>query len=238
MAGLSENWLTEKHIDFEYKKYVLLAYLSEVSNHFEENKLYPTLSELIGHYRQVAAIRDNKNNIASAFPKRINNIDMEKFRITYEKIIEDDALMEEIENIVNFSIPQFELHLKEGKKIYDFIEEQLHLYPVGVMPLYPNEGYMMLNENNGETRVYEYQITLFEQPEEKYRGITTRYVSSFQRSFSTTVESIKNELLRANRNMPNPATYAFDTELTIPHEETYLPIAKRMLVKLIAQSQQ
>ncbi len=238
MASLSKNWITEKHIDFEYKKYVLLAYLNEVSNHFEENKLYPSLSELIEHYRQVAAIRDNKNNISGSFPKRINAMDMEKFRITYERIIEDDELMEEIVNIVNFSITQFEHHLREGKKIYDFIEEQLHIYPVGVMPLYPNEGYMLLNEITGETKVYEYQITLFEQPDEIYRGIATKYISSYQRSFSTTVESIKNELIRSNRSLPNPATYAIESELSIPHEETFLPVAKRMLVKFIAQNQQ
>lgn len=238
MAGLSKNWITEKHIDFEYKKYILLAYLNEVSQSFDENRLYPWLSELIEHYRQLAAIRDNKNNIANSFPKRMNSVDLEKFKITYDRIIEDDNLMAEIESIVNFSIPQFEFHLEEGKKIYDMIEEQLHIYPVGLIPLYPNEGYMMLNDNSGDTKVYEYQITLFEQPQEKYRGISTRFVDSFKRSITNTFESIKNELIRIKRDMPNPATYVIESEISIPHEETFLPIAKRMLVKHIAQSQQ
>ncbi len=35
MADLNKNWLTEKYIDFEYKKYVLLAWLQEVNNNTE-----------------------------------------------------------------------------------------------------------------------------------------------------------------------------------------------------------
>ena len=46
MSSLSTNWITEKHIDFEYKKYVLLGYLQHVNESFTENKLYPSLSEL------------------------------------------------------------------------------------------------------------------------------------------------------------------------------------------------
>ena len=41
MPKLSKDWITEKHIDFEYKKYVLLAYLQEVEKHFEMTSLYP-----------------------------------------------------------------------------------------------------------------------------------------------------------------------------------------------------
>ena len=50
MDKLSENWITEKHIDLEYKRYVLLAYLQHVSEQFEEVRLYPALSELVNHY--------------------------------------------------------------------------------------------------------------------------------------------------------------------------------------------
>jgi hypothetical protein len=47
MADLNKNWLTEKYIDFEYKKYVLLAWLQEVNNNFQDQKLYPFLAQLI-----------------------------------------------------------------------------------------------------------------------------------------------------------------------------------------------
>lgn len=235
MAALTKDWITEKLIDFEYKKYILLAYLKEVSENFNGNKLYPSLSELIEHYKQVIAIKENKQNLLGTFPQRMQRIDLEKIRIIYEQMMEDDALMTEIENIINYSIPRFEHYLSEGKKIYDFIEEQLHVYPIGVIPLYPQQGYMFLkNGPKAETRIYEYQITIFEQPNIKYRGIHTQYLKSYKKSFTNTFESIKTDLIRENQQLPNPAVYAVETEMVLPIEETLLPLAKRILVKQVS----
>jgi hypothetical protein len=235
MASLGKNWLTEKLVDFEYKKYILLAYLKEVSNNFEVNKLYPHLAELIEHYKQLVAFRDKKQNLADNFPQRMQQVDFENFKIKYEKMVEDDLVMAEIESIINYSIPQFQHYLAEGKKIYDFVEEHLHIYPVGVMPLRPEHGYMFLKDGkDASTRVYEYQITIFEHPDTRFRGIHTQYVRTYSRSFTNTFESIKTDLIRENRNIPNPAAFAVESDMNIPLEETFLPIAKRMLVKHVA----
>lgn len=235
MAALSKNWLTEKQIDFEYKQYILLAYLKEVSAHFEVHKLYPSLAELIEHYKQVISIKENKQNLMGAFPQRIHQLNLEKFRITYEKLIQDDALMNEIEQIIDFSIPKFEYYLSEGKKIYDFIEEQLHIYPIGVIPIRPEVGYLFLKDGKtADTNVYEYQITIFEQPDEKYRGIHTRFIKTYKQSFTHTFEFIKTDLIRENKHLPNPAAFAVEAGIRLPLEETFLPIAKRILVKQVA----
>ena len=238
MAQLNKNWITEKLIDFEYKKYILLAYLKEVSNNFVENKLYPSMTELIEHYKLLMAIKENKQSLLDAFPQRMQKLDWERFRISYEKIIQDDKIMSEIENIIDYSLPHFEHYLTEGKNIYDFIEEQLHIYPIGVIPLYPEHGYMFLKDGaNADTRVYQYQITIFEQPNEKYRGIHTEYIKSYSKSFSNSFESIKTDLIKEHRNIPNPATFAIETELVFPLEESLLPIAKRALAKHVGQKQ-
>lgn len=235
MAELNKNWITEKLIDFEYKKYILLAYLQEVNQSFERKELYPYLSELIDHYRQVKALKENKQSLLNAFPHRLNRIDLDNLMMDYEKVVEDNGLMQEIENIINYSIPQFEFYLGEGKKIYDFIEEQLHIYPVGVMPLYPEHGYMFLKEGSGpNAEVYEYKITIFEQPDVKYRAIHTTFLKSFQTGFRNSFESVKRELIKANSNLPNPATYVIETDIVIPIHKTLLPIAKRALVKHVA----
>ena len=36
--------------------------------------------------------------------------------------------------------------------------------------------------------------------------------------------------------MPNPATYAIESEWTVPLEETLLPIAKRRLLKFVERN--
>lgn len=232
MKTLSPNWITEKHIDFEYKKYLLLAYLKEVSENFEETKLYPFLSDLISHYRGLIKLKENKENLASGFSERIRGMDFENFKIIYEKLIQDDAIMQELETIIDYSIPQFELYLAEGKKIYDFIEEHLYISPVGIIPLNPFEGYFFLQDaSNKYTKVYEYQITIFNNPDERYRGIHTHYIKSYRKSITNTFESIKIDLIKYYKKLPNPATYVIEADIAIPLEETFLPIAKRFLVK-------
>lgn len=232
---LSKNWITEKHIDFEYKRYVLLAYLKEVSDNFGANKLYPSLAEIIEHYKSLSAIRENQQNLLNAAPKRIKEIDVEKLLISYEQLLNDDALMAEIQSIVNYSIPKFEYYLSEGKKIYDFIEQHLHIQSVGLVPLCPDDGYMFLRGGDtADTRVYRYHITIYEQPDEKYRAIRTEFVKTYSKGFVNTYESIKTDLIRENRQLPNPAAYAIETEMELPLQETLLPIATRALVRHVA----
>lgn len=235
MKTLDKNWITENRIDFEYKKYILLAYLKDVSLQFEEHKLYPFLSDLIFHYKNLLTLREGKNNLFDSFPERIVQADIEQFNIVYEKVVGNDEIMQEIEEIINFSIPKIEYHLSDGKKIYNFVEDNIHISPVGILPLHPAEGYLMLkNAGEKQTRVYEYQITIFDNPDEKYRGIHVNYIDSFEKSFINTAESIKSDLIKQHKKIPNPATYIIETDIPLPFEETFLPIAKRVLVKHLA----
>lgn len=237
MTSLSKNWITEHHIDFEYKKYVLLAYLQKVSEEFTEQRLYPSLSELIEHYHNVKELKNSKQHLFSNFKSSLSSIDMEQFKLIYEKMASDDAMMQEIESIVDFSMPQFERYLNDGKKIYDFIEEHISISPVGIIPINNDYGYLMLKEiSRAETRVYRFEITLFENPSERYRGLHISFVASYEKSLLNTFESIKSDLLRYHKNLPNPATFVVESDLAIPFEETFLPIAKRSLMKRIAGS--
>jgi len=234
MKKLNKNWITEKHIDLEYKRYLLLAYLNEVNNNFDQNRLYPYYTELKEHHEQLVFLQENTQNLFESFPEQAKGIDLQKFNIIYEKAIENDRLMQELQEIINYSIPQIENCLNEGKKIYDFIEEHLRIDPIGILPLHPREGYLLLrNGSNKQTRVYEYQITLFDKPDVKYKHIHTQYVRSYRKNFINTLESIKTDLIRGNKKLPNPATYAVETEMTLPFNETFLPIAKRVLVKYV-----
>lgn len=236
MAGLNKNWLTEKHIDFEYKKYVLLAYLMEVEKNFHNMRLYPWLAELISHYNEAVAVKNNKQTLQKHFPQKLSGITSSG--LTYEGLINDDELMQEIENIIEYAIPQFKAKVEEGRSIYDIVEEHLHIQSVGIIPLNPEAGYMFLKGgDSAKTNVYEYQITFWETTSEKYKAIHTHFVKTVSSNISTTFQSIKNDLVRENKKMPNPATYAIETEISIPLEETFLPIAKRMLVRHITRNE-
>jgi hypothetical protein len=237
MATLNNNWLTEKHIDFEYKKYVLLAFLQDVDKDFEVQRLYPSLRELVTHYRQLVLIKEKKDELYKGFTQSAKDIDMENMRIVYEKMVEDSDIMKELESIVDFSIPQFQRYLTEGRKIYDAIESQLNIFPVGVVPLRAKEGYIFLRAGkNADTCVYEYDIALFEEPDAKYSGIHTQFVKKREMDIGLSYQYIKLELIKEKQEMPNPATYAVESEWVVPLEETLLPIAKRCLLKYVERN--
>lgn len=235
MKTLSETWFAEGYIDFELKKYTLLAYLQEINNGFRENKLYPQLADIILHYNNMVSFRDNKKLLQDHFPKRLTGVQLEKLTLLYEQVIEDDELMKELEDIIHFATGKMQKTISNGTEIYEFVEAKILIIPVGLVPLDNTEGYFFLNNGNEkDTRVYQYRLTIFEKHDEKYRGIKTDYVDSWYRSIASTYEHIKSDLIRKKSDLPNPAVYAIETSLKFPVEETLLPVAKRFLVKFIS----
>lgn len=235
MKTLHPEWLTQGRLDFEYKKYILLAYLQETTGLFNEKKLYPFLSDLIFHYNNLLSVKENKKVITNAFPKNIRKIDLENFRIEYERIINDDEYLEIINEIIDFAIPRIKSEINTGKEIYEYVEDNIDIYPVGVIPLHTESGYVLIRQLPiPETRVYNYKITLFENQDDRYRGIRLSYLTTYWRTYSITFESIKTDLLKTNKNQPIPAIFGIMSKELIPFEETLLPIAKRAIVRYIA----
>lgn len=234
MKQLSETWFAEGYIDFELKKYTLLAYLQEINKYFNENKLYPQLADLIFHYNNIVAFRENKKYLQEHFPKKLTGIQIEKLQMLYEQMIADDELMQELEEIINYSADELKTTISNGAEIYEFVEENLTINPVGIMPLDVQEGYFFLSAGNAKaTHVYQYRLSIFEKHDEKFRSMKTSYVDLMRRSFVYTYENIKADLIKNRKDLSNPAVYSIETELSFPIEETLLPIAKRSLVKYI-----
>jgi hypothetical protein len=235
MDQLKENWLTEGLVDFEYKKYLLLAYLKKVKESFTRVELYPFLSDLVFHHRNLMAVKENKAMIYDRFPQRLSLENLQNLEVNYKKIVEDDAVMQEIESIIEFALPQFKSSLDEGSFIYEYVESQCEISPVGLTSLYAQEGYLFVTQPpERETNIYRYQLTIFDNSNEKMRGIHTHHISTTERSFSNTYEQIKLKLIREFSDLPNPATYLVVSKLKFPVVQTLMPVAKRLLIKKIA----
>lgn len=232
MKTLSETWFTEGYIDFELKKYTLLAYLQHVSSYFNQNKLYPELADVIFHYNNIIAFRENRRYLSEHFPKQLSDLNIKKLQVEYEKIIEDDDMMKELEEIVHYSAEQIKSTIKDGAEIYEFVEAKINIEPVGLIPLDINEGYLLITSGSFHTTyAYHYQLTIYEKHYEEFRGLKTLFIQEWTRSFTNTVSNIKSELIRNRRELPNPAVYTIESPLYYPLEETLLPIAKRSFVK-------
>src|SRR5215203_71917 len=135
MKNLSETWFAEGYIDFELKKYTLLAYLKEVNKHFGENKLYPQLADVIFHYNNLVAFRENKKFLQEQFPKKLSGIQMEKLQVLYEQMMQDDELMEELEEIIHYAAAEMRSTITNGTELYELVEDKLKISPVGIIPL-------------------------------------------------------------------------------------------------------
>ncbi|MCU0368841.1 MAG: hypothetical protein MUF39_08430 [Cyclobacteriaceae bacterium] len=237
MNKLKDNWLTDGLIDYEFKKYQLLAYFKQVKESFQRIELYPYLSDLVFHYRNLLLIKENKSLISESFPKELSPESLLNMEINYRKIIADDAVMQEIESIMLYALPKFKDSLEEGSYIYELVESKCEITPVGLTSLYANEGYLFVTQPpESEINIYRYQATIFTQSSESFRGINTEFLLTAERTLSNTYENLKLNLIKQYTQLPNPAVYLVLSKVKVPYTQTLMPVAKRLLVKQISKA--
>lgn len=237
MMNLSPNWLTEGLIDVEYKRYVLLAYLQHIGQQFHSIKLYPHLAELVAHYQNLVRIQENKNEMQNKFPEQLTGANLLETKLVYTKTTADDHMLKDLEEIITFSIPEMKKYVEEGKDIYEYIEKNMEIMPIGIESIYKQEGYLLIPEKSRkETLVYEYQVTLFTNATENFRAVRTNFLETATTGLGYSYETLKVHIARKYKKMGNPSTYLVACNVNCPLNETILPIAKRLLVRHVSLS--
>ncbi len=107
------TWYIESPIDFEHKQYVLLSYLQTVDGSFMNKKLSPHLL----HMEKMINEMLNFNESLSDMKKRFDKERYIFFEDNSKLEGENNHLVEEIYEIVQFSLPQVEARLKLGQTI-------------------------------------------------------------------------------------------------------------------------
>lgn len=234
ITRLNNNWITEQPLDYEYKKYYLSAYLQYVQQNFKVHKLYPVLSDLVQYFEDVSKIHTEKTKLSDIFPKALEGIDTENFKLNFQQVINDDALMEEIQRIVDFALPAFLHNLEIGKEEYEFVESNIEINHVGLESIEKNYGYLLVsNGNEKQAEAYAYQIGFIESPNTTYRSISTKYLKGYSLSITQTVESVKKSIIKEQGHFNHPAVYYAMSKTEFPFQETVLPIVKRMMMKVL-----
>ncbi|MGA0555208.1 hypothetical protein ACO2Q8_01045 [Larkinella sp. VNQ87] len=240
MKKLQKDWLTQGLIDFEYKKFVVLAYLQHVERHFSDKKLYPDLTELREHYETGLRFQNRKGSLSASFPKEATGIDPESLTVRYQPRQRDDEFMAEIDSIMTFALPRFGRMLTEGQQMADELEANLTLTPIGMLPLRREEGYLFLHwTSHSQTHIYYFCLSwptlalpgrkLWSASQTGQQPIHTRYIDSVRKSVGVTYETLKLELIRRRPHLPNPATYMVESRRRLPLEETLLPMAGQLV---------
>lgn len=215
--------------DEEAARYRMLAYLQRVTAGYQERKLYPYIDELASRIRAIRALLDSRERFTSGLPLPITGLDLQNGRVE-RSVPEGSGLLRALDTLAEHTLPELKRMWAQGDELRERLAAKLHFEPVGIRPLRSNEGYLLLCE--GPTaRVYSYslrRITLGE-PVDPQRELITRYVTDYTLSIAWTFEQVRTDLIARDGQLPNPAVYAFTTEVRLPAIETFVPLAKQLL---------
>lgn len=219
--------------DYEASRYRVMSGIQRIRHDFSQNRIYPTLAELIDLFQTLQRITGHGEAIRRELPKEIRRIDLEANQIIFDPASMERSDFEAIEELIHWALPAIQQAIEEGKTIFNFVDENLTLAGVGIVPSYLEEGYLLVPDVRcGLLHVLRYEVSIFSGTEQKFRNLKTTAVRAVPlNSINTTAGNLKLELIRSNRDMPNPATYLFETELDFPYDETILPVAKRKFLR-------
>jgi hypothetical protein len=234
MEQISIKSFFTNETDLEMNQYNILGGIREVCSDFDKKKIYPSLATLIKLKKSIDKIKDEKNNLKEKFPKQIKGFDVQAQKVIYESSgsIKDSDEIEMIFDLIEWALPYIEDAIDEGIVLFDFVDKNITLEQVGILPMYKDEGYFMVTDNTAsEMQVHRYECSLISSGNDNFRVLKTEFVKGEkQEVIRKPPESIKHELIKERKDLPNPATFMFDSDLDFPFTETIFPVVKRKLL--------
>jgi hypothetical protein len=219
--------------DEEADMYRLLAYVQRIDGYYRERKLYPYLDELRGRLDQLIELRRRRDELAASMPRDITGIDLRKGELVRAALCEDD-LLRAIDAMIAQNIPELSNALERGVDLRTQLASSIRFEPVGLLPLYTREGYLLIH-NGREARAYSYALTLpmFGTETSARRALRTRFVADYTIGVTCTYEHVKADLVRSHAHLPNPAVFAFSSDVPLPAIETFVPLAKQLIYEMV-----
>ena len=192
-----ETFLTQ-YTDRETNEYKILNYLKRCKEKFNKNKLYPELAELRMIATKLEAIVEQRNYLKVQLPRKVKGTFVKGNN--YE-CIEDTPGTEDSEqklsDLVDWALPKIYSTIEEGLIIYDFVMQNLSIEPVGEIPAYKDEGYMLIPDNKKSVLlINQYQASATYRSGKQIRVVQTRLLRSIPQALITkTPEELKEDLI-------------------------------------------
>lgn len=236
MSALSLELFTGAVDDVERTQYEILAGLQTAESAFDEKRVYPHLGQLVQLHAALMTVLERTEEFRTPETGRITGIDWDEASMTYEWPELKDTEMTVVEDLIRWALPQIRSTIEMGRSVYENVEDNLELETVGIVPSYLEEGYLMVPERGADVlHVLRYELSIIQEEGEKYRALRTRHCKTIaQEGVDVHPSSIKLDLLKERRDLPNPATYFSNTDLHVPYKETLLPVVKRRLIRHLA----
>lgn len=234
---LPKHWLTTPILDAEYKRYKLLAFLKYVDDRYFEKRLFPYADQVRIHTEALFKLTAALENMSDSFPKELSGIDSSEITLCYKGLVKPGKEMVEIEKIIEDTLPLLRNNLNSAHELIAELKRHIELFTVGLTPMESQYGYLLLQQEPS-TRVYEYRLHKVTHNDGPFgfSSISTRYIGTWKRSPSNNFEQIKLQLIKRHNAVANPATFGFVSSMSLPHIETYLPLAKQMTLEAILEN--
>jgi len=237
MEALSLSTFIKAADDIELSKYTVLAILRKYATALHKNKLYPALAELISIKNELELLVEQMSLFDAEFVLNLNFADFTEDIPLSNPLDYNEDDLEKVFEFITWALPEIQNAIDEGKAIFDFVDENIQLHEVGIMPIYKNEGYFLLPDLRHDLmKIYRFEMSLFSTPDNPLRTLKSKLVDliSLKAPETKSTYEIKRILTNKFEDLPNPATYYFETSLDFPFVDTILPVAKRKLVRKLA----
>lgn len=227
---LSPTWITDHTLDEEYKRYVVLSYAQEVDQAFSRCYIQPHLDELSSHIAQLESLNHNYEQLKKNIGGDLLGLDWKKGELKFA--YKDAEGWELIEQSARFALEKFYPLMQGGKDLLQDLELQLEVFPLGIVPLYKREGYLLLTSGNSSfTTAYYYHMPLAQIDQNKQ--LNTEKVDEFPIELGTTYMQVKRALAQ-QYDLPNPAVFVVTSSLELPLESAMIPIASHKVIDAIS----
>lgn len=217
------SWLTDGPVDYELKRYKMLAILKKLEGDLDLNRVWPVIEEVeeqldnLYKTKYEIEVKSEANRVAK-------DIDFINFEIVYEDL-QNEATRdcEIVDNIVDDAIVEFGDMYMEARMLWREIEKQVNLTWIPQKPAMLNEGYIVINHDGICTA---YSFIKPSKMQNSWRNLKLEYVHEFD--FSNT-----NIVKFYDDYQDEEETLMFcrlDTKVNgLPLKEAVLPIAKSVL---------
>lgn len=235
---LDPEWIYQDPIDFEHKKYKLLAYLQKCDKRFDELKIYPDFVELSLHLANLQSISKEKTMLTTK--KKFKSCDDE---ILFKELIPkkipklDDAEQLEIDKTVRYSGEKIYEAFNIAKSIWTIAQDAISVQiKKNKDRLEDGMGYIYFRRRSNEKLlVWEYEI----KKEADYELSTKAYLklifsgSSDEKTFTDIIE--EKSTWNHTEYFKDIPVFEVKSSQEFPFEETFIPMMKRQLMSYVFQ---
>lgn len=222
---LGANWFYRPRLDEELKSYETLAFEQYLESALKQKALVEAEEEL---QQQLTIITEFKETLSHYDEMSNGKSFIEGYSSDQDK--QSDHSLDIIQSITDFFIDKISPYGEKFKHLRAEAEEAIHVHPVGILPLYQNEGWMILEGfSNATFQVYYYDISKVFRSAGK-PGFTFKFVE--ETAMKDPVK-VKLDLVKRYGNLPQPSTWLVQSTKELGVQTTYVPVALEKIARLI-----